>query len=193
MTKAELRKYSLARRMDLSEGELAQLNFNLYQSFFSGIDLSFTQVLHVFLPIASKREPDTWPIIDRIRREFPHIRISIPKVNSATGVFESFYFEGMQQLSTSAWGIQEPTQGTLTLTPPEKIDRVLIPLLAYDQAGHRVGYGKGFYDKFLVTCRPDCIKTGLSLFHAEKKIDDTSSFDIKMDECVYPGGVDLFS
>lgn len=191
MKKAELRKYSLARRMDLSEGELAQLNFNLYQNFFSGIDLSFTQVLHVFLPIVSKREPDTWPIIDRIRREFPHIRISIPKVNTATGVFESFYFEGMQQLSTSAWGIQEPTQGTLT--PPEKIDRVLIPLLAYDQTGHRVGYGKGFYDKFLMTCRPDCIKTGLSLFHAEKKIDDTSSFDIRMDECVNPGGVDLFS
>lgn len=191
MTKAELRKYFLARRMDLSEADLAQYNLGLYQTFFSGIDLSFTRVLHIFLPIASKREPDTWPIIDRIRREFPQVRLSLPKVNAATGLFDSYYFEGPQQLTTNAWGIQEPEHGTLT--PPQKIDRVLLPLLAYDEAGHRVGYGKGFYDKFLVTCRPDCIKTGLSLFRAEKKIEDISPLDIRMDECVSPDGIMRFA
>jgi 5-formyltetrahydrofolate cyclo-ligase len=186
MTKQELRQLYLQKRMMLSEAEYGQLTFQLYQNFFSNIDLSFIKVLHTFLPITSKKEVDTWLIIDRIKREFPHIRISIPKVNSQTGVFDSFYFEGLHQLATNSWGIQEPKQGIPT--EPEKIDLVLIPLLAYDKKGHRVGYGKGFYDKFLATCKPDCKKIGLSLFEAEEKIKDVSDFDIRLDHCITPSG-----
>lgn len=184
MTKKELRKIYLHKRAALSEAEYGQLNFQLYQNFFSHVDLSFMRVLHTFLPIPSKREVDTWLIIDRIKREFPHVRISIPKVNAQTGVFDSFYFEGLHQLATNEWGIQEPRQGIPT--EPEKIDVVLIPLLAYDATGHRVGYGKGFYDKFLATCRPNCKKVGLSLFEAEGRIKDASDLDVRMDQCVTP-------
>jgi 5-formyltetrahydrofolate cyclo-ligase len=187
MTKKELRTRYLQKRNALSEAEYGQLTFQLYQNFFSHVDLSFISVLHTFLPIPSKKEVDTWLIIDRIKREFPHIRISIPKVNPQTGVFDSFYFEGLHQLTMNEWGIQEPRQGIPT--EPEKVDLVLIPLLAYDKKGHRVGYGKGFYDKFLATCRPDCKKIGLSLFEAEEKIKDANELDIKMDQCVTPHAV----
>jgi 5-formyltetrahydrofolate cyclo-ligase len=184
MTKQELRTLYLRKRQALSVAEYGQLVFQLYQNLFSNIDLSFINVLHTFLPIAEKKEVDTWLIIDRIKREFPHIRISIPKVNSQTGVFDSFYFEGLHQLAANTWGIPEPKQGVPT--EPEKIDLVLIPLLAYDKKGHRVGYGKGFYDKFLATCRSDCKKIGLSLFEAEEKINDVNELDIKMDRCITP-------
>lgn len=184
MTKQELRAIYLQKRADLSEAQYSQLNFQLYQQFFSNVDLSFVKVLHTFLPIIKKKEVDTWLIIDRIRREFPHVRISIPKVNAQTGLFDSFYFEGLHQLTTTTWGIQEPKQGIPT--EPEKIDVVLIPLLAYDNHGSRVGYGKGFYDKFLVTCRPDCKKIGLSLFDAEEKIADANNQDVRMNMCVSP-------
>ena len=190
MTKKELRKLYLQKRAALSEAEYGQRNFQLYQNFFSNIDLSFVHVLHTFLPITSKKEVDTWLIIDRIRREFPNVRISIPKVNSQTGVFDSFYFEGLHQLATNEWGIQEPKQGIPT--EPEKVDIVLIPLLAYDATGHRVGYGKGFYDKFLAACRPDCKKIGLSLFEAGEKINDVNDLDIKLDQCITPQTVISF-
>lgn len=190
MTKQELRKLYLQKRTALSEAEYAQLNFALYQNFFANIDLSFVRVLHTFLPIVSKKEVDTWLIIDRTRREFPNVLISIPKVNAQTGVFDSFYFEGLHQLSTNEWGIQEPKQGIPTES--EKVDLVLIPLLAYDRKGHRVGYGKGFYDKFLATCKPDCKKIGLSLFEAEEKISSVSEYDIPMDQCITPNGVVTF-
>lgn len=191
MTKRELRTLYLQKRNALSEAEYSQLTFKLYQNFFSAVDLSFIHTLHTFLPITSKKEVDTWLIIDRIKREFQHIRISIPKVNSQTGVFDSFYFEGLHQLATNEWGIQEPKQGIPT--EPEKVDLVLMPLLAYDKKGHRVGYGKGFYDKFLATCRLDCKKIGLSLFEAEEKIKDANALDVKMDQCITPTGVILFN
>lgn len=191
MTKQELRKVYLQKRLALSEAEYGQLNFQLYQHFFSNIDLSFIKVVHTFLPIVSKKEVDTWLIIDRIKREFPHIRIAIPKVNPQTGMFDSYFFEGLHQLNINTWGIQEPKQGIPTES--EKIDLVLIPLLAFDTKGHRVGYGKGFYDKFITTCRSDCKKIGLSLFEAEKKIDNTNKFDIPLDFCVTPTGVTTYS
>jgi 5-formyltetrahydrofolate cyclo-ligase len=189
MNKAELRKIYLEKRKALSFTESAQLSFQIYQQFFTNIDLSFIKVVHTFLPIVSKHEPDTWLIIDRLRREFPHIQISVPKTNAVDNTLTNFYLEGLHQLITTPWGIQEPLQGIATET--EKIDLVLVPLLAFDRRGHRVGYGKGFYDRFLKRCRPDCKKVGLSFFEAEEEFEH-DSFDVPLDVCITPLGITTF-
>ena len=183
MTKQDLRKLYLEKRAALSEADVAQLSFQIYQNFFSNIDLSFVRVLHTFLPITSKREVDTWLIIDRIRREFPQIRLSIPRVNNKTGELENIYFEGLHQLETNAWGIQEPKQGVPTES--DKIDLVLVPLLVFDKNGDRVGYGKGYYDRFLKLCRSDCKKIGLSLFEAIEKI-SSEEYDVRLNGVITP-------
>ncbi|MBL7870219.1 MAG: 5-formyltetrahydrofolate cyclo-ligase [Cyclobacteriaceae bacterium] len=173
MKKEELRKIYLAKRKALSESERLNLSRDLCDLFFSSIDLSFIKVIHIYLPIESKQEPDTWLIIDRIRREFPHILLSIPIIQA--NKIESIYFEGLHQLEKNSWGILEPKQGVPT--PIENIDLVIVPLLAFDKSGHRVGYGHGFYDRFLKDCRSDCKKIGLSFFLPEEKIEDSNQFD----------------
>ncbi len=182
MTKAEARKIYLEKRLALTDAAYQQLNFQLYQQFFTHINLSFIRCLHIFLPIESKREPDTWPIIDRIRREFPHVRLSIPKV--AGDQLENIYFEGLHQLKKNKWGIFEPQQGVPT--PAEKIDMVIVPLLAVDARGHRVGYGKGFYDRFLSTCRPDCQRIGISYEEPCEALEDIDNYDISLTHCLTP-------
>jgi 5-formyltetrahydrofolate cyclo-ligase len=182
MTKQEARKVYLQKRLDLSEGEYQQLNLQLYHQFFTQLDLSFIKCIHIFLPIERKREPDTWPIIERIRREFPHIRISIPKV--AGNELEDIYFEGLHQLKKNKWGILEPEQGVPT--PAEKIDMVIVPLLTFDKKGNRVGYGKGFYDKFLSQCKKDCKRVGVSFFQPIEKIDGVDTFDYSLTSCLTP-------
>ena len=72
------------------------------------------------------------------------------------------------------------------------IDVVFVPLLAFDKLGHRVGYGKGFYDKFLRGCRPKIIKIGLSFFEIEKPIEDTHLNDVNLDYCVTPKHIYMF-
>lgn len=182
MTKANARRDFLQKRAALPEGEYHQLNFQLYQQFFSLIDLSGVRCLHIFLPIEGKREVDTWPIIDRLRREHEHIRLSIPKVNGSE--LENFYFEGIHQLKKNKWGILEPEQGVPT--PTEKIDMVIVPLLAFDKSGNRVGYGKGFYDQFLAECRIRCQRIGLSLFEPIESIEDVDENDISLTHCLTP-------
>ena len=58
-------------------------------------------------------------------------------------------------LNENDYGIMEPVDGTII--PYENIDMVICPLLTFDKNGYRVGYGKGFYDRFLTQCRNDVI------------------------------------
>jgi 5-formyltetrahydrofolate cyclo-ligase len=188
MRKDELRKIYLAKRNALSESERQNLSNKLCDLFFSTVDLSLLKVIHIYLPIEAKQEPDTWLIINRIRKEFPHIRISIPKIEREQ--LESIIFEGLHQLEKDSWGISEPKQGVTT--PTEEIDLVIVPMLAFDKLGHRVGYGKGFYDRFLKNCRSDCKKIGLSFFEPEEKIEDSNPLDIPLHLALTPKRVFQF-
>lgn len=66
---------------------------------------------------------------------------------------------------------------------------VLVPLLAYDKNGHRVGYGGGFYDKFLAECKTGCKKVGLSFFPPLDFLLPSEAYDITIDCIVTPDGV----
>lgn len=185
MTKEQSRKLYLQKRLGLSDAEFQRLSKRLTDNFFTSLDLSSIKVLHTFLPIEKQKEINTWMIIDRLRREHPHIRLSVPKINNQTSTIESFYFEDANQLEKNTWGIMEPKQGIPT--PTDKIDAVLVPLLAFDRKGNRVGYGRGFYDKFLsnISCR----KIGLSFFPPVQSIEGMSPQDVPIDVAVTPEGV----
>jgi 5-formyltetrahydrofolate cyclo-ligase len=88
------------------------------------------------------------------------------------------------------YGIDEPVNGTEGI--PQEIDMVFVPLLAFDNRGYRVGYGKGYYDRFLRTCSPDVLKIGFSFFEAEPEIGDVNEYDIPLDICITPGKVYTF-
>ena len=182
MTKSELRKIYLQKRLSLSEADCLNYSRLLCEQFFSNFDLSFIKIIHTYLPIEKNKEPDTWLIVDRIRREFPNVRISAPRVRN--NQIENFFFEELHELEKNTWGILQPKQGLPI--PSEKIDLVIVPLLAFDKSGNRVGYGKGFYDRFLKECRVDCKKVGLSFFEPIEQIDDTNGFDINLTHCITP-------
>ena len=83
------------------------------------------------------------------------------------------------ELVTNAWDIDEPSHDEFV--EASEIDLVLTPGVCFDRGGHRVGYGKGFYDRFLAACRPDCLKIGLSYFEPVDTIDDVHDGDVKLD------------
>jgi 5-formyltetrahydrofolate cyclo-ligase len=137
------------------------------------------------------KEFNTWLIIEQVKKEMPSIRFSIPKVNAKIQLLENYYFESKDQLNENKWGIQEPLFGDKTMA--EEIDLVIVPLLAFDKSGHRVGYGKGYYDKLLSTCRPNTLKIGVSLFQPVENIEDTNNLDVALDFCVTPEKIISFT
>ncbi|WP_366185460.1 5-formyltetrahydrofolate cyclo-ligase [Flavobacterium ovatum] len=137
---------------------------------------------HVFLPIMEHNEVDTELILHLLSGKDKEIVIS--KADFETRGMTHYLLTDNTQIKKNEYNIPEPLDGLEV--PSSKIDVVFIPLLAFDQKGNRVGYGKGFYDKFLAECKPETIKIGLSFFAAETVIEDVFESDIALDYCVTP-------
>lgn len=86
--------------------------------------------------------------------------------------------------ASNQYGISEPINGTIV--EPLEIDIVFVPLLAFDESGYRVGYGKGYYDRFLSRCRKDILKIGFTFFEAEPAIEDIDNYDVPLNLCITP-------
>ena len=107
MTKQEIRKNYVGLREALSKSEIDKSSQEIAAIFFSLVDFSQINVIHIFLPIVSKKEIDTWLIIAGLRKKHPHIKISIPKVEGEQLV--NFYFVDKNQLIENQWKIIEPS------------------------------------------------------------------------------------
>ncbi len=186
MTKNELRQIYLNRQKVLSSGERAEKSQRVALRFFEGIDLSKTKVLHCFIPIEKFNEVDTLPILRALGSASPEVRIAAPRLNFESGEMECAAYDADTELVENAWGIWEPAGETIESA---MVDMVLVPGLAFDRTGHRVGYGKGFYDRFLKRCRADCVKIGLSLFELVADIADIHEGDMTLDLCITPEGI----
>jgi 5-formyltetrahydrofolate cyclo-ligase len=92
-------------------------------------------------------------------------------------------------IKPNSYGIPEPTGGIAV--SPATIEVVFVPLLAYDINGNRIGYGKGYYDRFLAQCDPKCNFIGLSFFPPEQSI-PAEETDIKLHYCITPETVYSF-
>ena len=194
MQKAELRKIYLARQRHISYAEHLEKSRQVAANFFRAFDLENARFLHCFVPIEKNREIDTWLIFKRIWQDFPGLTTLTSRVDFDKATLETVAFSAETKLVFNRWHVLEPAPDvSAQAIEPELIDIVLIPLLAFDEKGFRVGYGKGFYDKFLSLCRRDVLKIGLSYFPAVEEISDVEEFDVKINFCVTPDEVKAFA
>lgn len=149
---------------------------------------------HVFLPIVEQKEVDTEFVLQVLAGKDKEVVISKSDFGSSnseqakqTREMSHFLLTDNTKVVKNEYNIPEPVNGLPV--PTEMIDVVFVPLLAYDKQGNRVGYGKGFYDKFLSQCKPDVIKIGLSFFEPEEQIEGVLETDVKLDFCVTSEGV----
>ena len=186
MTKKELRHVFKQQRMALSPTETAAQSQVIARLFFASLPVADFQAIHCYLPIRRQNEVDTFPIIDTLQHEFPHTSIVVPRSLPQTGEMEHYLWTPDIELLSNQWEILEPNPSTSLHFPVPKIDLVIIPLLAFDHQGNRVGYGKGFYDRFLAKCRSNVLKVGVSFFDPIPTITDADAFDVRLDYCITP-------
>jgi len=187
MEKAALRKYMLQQRRAMPVEELQRRSARIADQFFAHMPLQAGQTVHVFLPILKHNEVNTWPIIERLRLEYPQVRVAVPVTDVTQHVLTHHHLTNDAVLVENPWGIPEPQNARHVHA--REVDIVLIPLLAFDETGHRVGYGKGFYDRFLAEVRPDVLKVGLSLEPPVARIADPNPFDVPLDAVLMPEGI----
>ena len=187
MTKAEVRQHYLNKRKQLSSQEIESKQRGLMKHF-ALFDLSSYSVVHIFSSIQKQREPNTQPLMEYLFSEGKTVVAS--QSDFTTKQMKHWAVSPESLWQTNRYGIPEPIKGTPV--PLSAIDLVFVPLLGYDVKGQRVGYGQGFYDRFLSACAPNVLFVGLSYFTPVNEIIGCEPTDIRLNYCIYSGGIIQF-
>jgi 5-formyltetrahydrofolate cyclo-ligase len=153
MSKQDLRKEFLKKRKALAKTEVDVFSNQIHDWFFRNIPVHAYATIHTFLPIKRNNEIDTYLIINTLQKDFA-TDIIIPRSHE-DGTMSHYLLTKDTVFEENKWKILEPSSVGSFQTSVVNIDLVLIPLLCFDKKGYRVGYGKGYYDRFLAECRPD--------------------------------------
>ena len=188
MTKTELRLKYKELRKQLSLDDVERLSMEIANRLLTLPIWNFSY-FHIFLSMTDKKEINTDYILHVLQGKDKNIVVS--KSNMDDGSMNHFLLTDSTQIKKNNYGIPEPKDGIEV--PEKKLDVVFVPLLAFDNKGNRVGYGKGYYDRFLIKCRPDVLKIGLSFFDAEEyPIEGMTDHDVALDYCITPSLISSF-
>jgi 5-formyltetrahydrofolate cyclo-ligase len=103
-------------------------------------------------------EINTYSILEGVMNQGK--KLCLPRVTTDKSHFEYYPLEDLKNLSAGTYGILEPSGHHLT--PWEDLDLILVPGLAFDREGNRLGFGRGYYDRALPLLRKNCMTIGLA-------------------------------
>lgn len=189
MRKKEARKIFMQKREAITDAQ--QLKWDdLILIQLQTIDFPFISNVLSFYSITEKKEVNSFSITEYLKFRNPALQVAYPRMNVAESRMDAIISHADEAFEENEFGITEPIGNDII--PPEEIELVLVPLLAIDKNGHRVGYGKGYYDRFLANCDPQCLKIGLSYFEPIDTLEDAAEYDIPLDLCITPQQVYVF-
>ena len=143
MEKEAIRATIKARRKQLTKDEINQKSAKVYSALFSSEILKNAKTVMIYL--AAFNEVRTEMIIDTLLQS--GISVCAPVTNTENTSITPYYIKDMKNLTRGAFKIAEPPRNSEAMK--EDIDAIIIPGVAFDKKGNRMGFGKGYYDRFL--------------------------------------------
>tara|TARA_R110000765_G_scaffold209160_1_gene314367 strand:+ start:747 stop:1307 length:561 start_codon:yes stop_codon:yes gene_type:complete len=186
MKKADLRKKYKNLRNTLTQNQIEEKSIAIANKTLE-INIWDFSFYHIYLPITRFNEVNTEYLLSILGGKDKNIIVS--RIDPDSDELINFLLTDNTAIKINKWGIPQPVDGINIET--EKIDVVFVPLLAYDQYGNRIGYGKGYYDKLLQKCKKDCLKIGLSFFEPEQFI-EIENHDIQLTHCITENKIHIF-
>jgi 5-formyltetrahydrofolate cyclo-ligase len=188
-TKTELRQAYRQLRKQLSGDELNDLSQKIAKQVGNWLEGQESLMqFHLFFPIAKFNEVNTFYLQQLLEQRGKTLYTS--QVNREEDRLDTLLLPAEAAFFLDEWGIPVPQESLRV--PTTKIQVVFVPLLAYDSSGHRLGFGKGFYDRFLSSLDQSVIKVGLSFFPAEEAI-PTEPHDVPLDYRITPDRIRAFA
>jgi len=143
--------------------------------------------VHIFLSISRMHEVDTFPLLKTLQELGYSLYTS--HVNPDSKVLDTLEITDNKEYGIDGFGIPIPKNAKVV--DGRQIQLVFVPLLAFDDKGNRLGYGKAYYDRFLASLNHKIIKVGLSFFSPVNQI-PVESHDIGLDICITPDIIYVF-
>lgn len=141
LDKKALRKEIGALKRAMTPEQIEAYSADLTEKFCNTDHYKNAASVYVYLPY--NQEVRTWEIIKRAWVDGKHV--AVPKVYG--DIMHFLWMDNFDQLAPGGWDIPEPTYDEPIADDDTAL--ILMPGLAFDLEGHRVGYGGGFYDKYL--------------------------------------------
>ena len=184
--KHSLRSYFKHKRQNIDSTEWNRANYAIFEHLFDWEVLKQAHTVHSYISMAKHREVDTLKIIIDCLEQRKNIVVPIM---AGSRQLRHSYIDDMTNLQKNNWGVLEPIrQVKADITD---LDLVLVPLLAIDRQGTRLGYGAGFYDGFLAKLLPSTIKMGLLLDRFNVCTLPKEPWDIPLDGYISESGIHL--
>jgi 5-formyltetrahydrofolate cyclo-ligase len=177
MNKAKLREIFKNKRKELKINLLEEYSLKINKKIIEFIEENEIKNIHCYLTKPDLKEVQTHEIINYLWAKNINVISTISNPKNFT--LQHFYLTPNTVIKQNQWGIPEP-QNALEAKISE-IELVITPLLCFDFQGYRVGYGKGFYDRFFAQCNADIIKIGLSIDEPVEEIEDINEYDFPLD------------
>lgn len=181
MTKKELRLFYKNEREQLAASSILRFD-DLMLIQFQKLYFDNAKILLSYLPI--NNEPNIQIYTSYLNHLIEGLQIAYPVTNFEDNSMNAFLVNNDTNFTTNSYGLTEPVNGIEVNA--KEIDIVFVPLLVCDVNGYRVGYGKGFYDRYLAQCKNNVIKIGFCYFNPVENIDDKNNFDIPLNYCITP-------
>jgi 5-formyltetrahydrofolate cyclo-ligase len=175
VSKGELRKEVLQARAALSPAEVAAKSALIMERLIQSEAYRQASTLMVYVDF--RNEAQTGDIVKRAMAAGKRVAVPVTDIANKR-LTPSLLLDYPGDLAPGAWGILEPKPECLRPLAPEELDLVVVPGVAFDVDGNRLGYGGGFYDRFLPRTRPDAVFIALT-------------FELQVRDVVFPGPHDV--
>ena len=176
MDKTQLRKQIREKKRAMTPEEIEQASARLAGLFLASDQYRQAKTIYGYLPY--NQEVRTVPMLQKALNDGK--RVAVPKVYGDEMKF--IYLDDLAKVSDGYAGIPEPIADEPVADDPTAL--VLMPGLAFDPEGHRIGYGGGFYDRFLAA-EPNHPTLALCYaFQVLPKL-ETEAFDIPVDRVLW--------
>lgn len=163
MDKKELRSFLLNRRNELNQMDAAAHSRSICQ------DLKRCFLLNqVMVYIATGNECDPEEYYKDLLRN--HGSVYVPVCTDRGWMEASRLMDPEEDLEIGLFGIRAPKASAHRFVNPEVLDAVIVPGVGFDRLGNRLGFGGGFYDRFLPRTKPECLK--IAICHDFQLVDD---------------------
>ena len=182
LKKETARKIYQKKRLDLSSSQFEEDSSLIVRNLTGLIKKLKPASIHCFLTINQKNEINTKPIIEYCWGN--HIDVIVPVTDFANNTLKNAKFDPSTKTALSKNNIPEPINPIWT--NDRDIDFVITPLLAFDATGHRVGFGRGFYDRLFSSLNNDVKRVGVSFFEPCETIEDIDKHDVPLTHCLTP-------
>ena len=178
LKKSSVRHHHHTLRRSLPKSEWKELSSRIFEKLKASSEFGLSSTVHTYISMEHNREVCT---IDLIRACLAAEKdVIVPRMKS-DGRLSHHKITSLESLTVNNWGVYEPSENNEVELSDDML--IIVPMVAADFNRNRLGYGKGYYDRFLNST--NAFKTGLCYnFNVSWEPLPTESFDIKMDKII---------